>query len=438
MDVFRIKKPGSKKNIKKSLPYTKRSNAGFTVVFSAFLILAIGLVMVLSAGYIGLNDIKMVRNSIYSIKSHYIAESGIEDSLVRLRRGINFSQNNNLTVDGGSATIEISDSVGGSRTIISTGNFSERIRKSRVVYAIKTDNISFFYGAQAGDGGITMENNSRIRGNVFSNGSIVGLNGKGYIDYTAKVATIGNEIEGLIIGGDAYTHNCKNCTIAGSLYFSGGGQENCTASSGIKEHPVEEKKSLPISEEQIIKWKNDALQGGVFENNYTVGGGVSDSLGPKKIVGNLILQNNSTLIINGTLWVTGNIEVNNNAILKLSNDYGSTSGIVVADGRIAIKSGAQVQGSGVEGSYIMLLSTNASIDFGLPAVDVVNTARGAIFYASRGMIRLRNNMFIREATGYKLYLDNNAVIEYEVGLEDTAFSSGPGGSWEITTWREIE
>ena len=283
-----------------------------------------------------------------------------------------------------------------------------------------------------------MENNSRINGNVFSNGSIVGVAGRGYVDYTVKVATIGNGIEGLIIGGDAYTHNCKNCTISGSLYFSGGGQENCTASSGIKEHPVEETRNLPVTEEQITKWKNDALDGGVFENNYTVLGGASDSLGPRKIVGNLTLQNNSTLVINGTLWVTGNITINNGAILRLNSNYGSTSGIIVADGRIIVNNGAQVQGSGAEGSYVMFLSTNTSIDPAFPAVDVYNNAQGAIFYASRGMIRLHNNMFIREATGYKLYLDNNAIIEYEVGLEDAAFSSGPGGSWEITAWKEIE
>lgn len=435
MNNLKIKSHPNKKNIKKP---PKDNGAGFTVVFSTFLVLAIGIIIVLSTGYVGLNDIKMARNNIYSIKSHYVAESGIEDSLVRLRKGMNFSQNNSLTVDGVSATIEISDSVGGSRTITSVGSFSERIRKSRVVYTISTDSISFFYGAQAGDGGISMENNSRIRGNVFSNGSVVGLGGKGYVDYTVKVAAIGNRIEGLIVGGDAYTHNCKNSTISGSLYFSGGGQENCTALSGVKEHPVEEAKNLPVSEEQITKWKNDALEGGVFENNYVVPGGSSSSLGPRKIVGNLTLQNNSTLVVNGTLWITGNITINNGAIIRLNSNYGSTSGIIVADGRIVVVNGAQTQGSGAEGSYIMFLSTNTSIDPAFPAVDVFNTAQGAIFYASRGMIRLHNNMFIREATGYKLYLDNNAIVEYEVGLEDAAFSSGPGGSWEITNWKEIE
>jgi hypothetical protein len=47
-------------------------------------------------------------------------------------------------------------------------------------------------------------------------------------------------------------------------------------------------------------------------------------------------------------------------------------------------------------------------------------------------------MKIREATGYKLYLDNNAEIEYEVGLEDTTFSSGPSGGWDVVSWEEIE
>ena len=416
----------------------KKNKKGVVVILATILVLAAGLIIVLSAGYISLNAIRSARNNIYSAQAYYLAEAGIEDSLLRLRKGMDFSQSNSLTIDGRIVTIEMSDPIGGSRTITSSGDVFDRIRKLRVVFVIKTDNVSFYYGAQAGDGGVEMENNSRIKGNVFSNGSIKGINGKGYIDYTAKVATIGSGIEGLIIGEDAYTHNCKDCTITGSLYYSGGGQENCDASQGIKDHPVQEIEDLPISDEQITKWKDEALVGGVFINNYTVAGGFVDSLGPRKIEGNLVLENNATLIVNGTIWVVGNLILNNNALIKLASGYGSLSGVLVVDGRIEVKNDVVIEGSGEDGSYFMLLSTNGSLVLDAPAIDIINTAQGAIFYASDGLIRLRNNIQVREATGYKLHLDNNAVIEYESGLEDVGFTSGPGGSWELIDWLEIE
>lgn len=414
-------------------------NKGFVVILSTILVLTAGLVIVLSAGYISLSNIKAVRNNIYSVRAYYLAEAGIEDSLLRLTKGMNFSESNNLTIDNGTATIEISDLVGGSRTITCQGDISNRIRKLRVVHTVTTDEISFHYGAQAGEGGMTMENNSRIKGNVFSNGDIAstGHNYKGYIDNTVKVAAT-SKIKGLVIGENAYSYSCENCDIDETFYYSGGSLNDCDADE-IKDWPVQESKDLPISEEQITKWKDDALSGGTFFDDYTVKKKIADYLGPKKIEGNLTLENGSTLIITGTLWITGNVIINNGALIRLDEDiYGATSGILIADGRIDVQNGAEIQGSGQEGSHTMLLSTNPSLYLGLPAINVNNNALGAIFYTSRGLIRLRNSMEIREATGYKIYLDNNAVIEYESGLEDTNFSSGPGASYEVAEWQEIE
>jgi hypothetical protein len=67
-----------------------------------------------------------------------------------------------------------------------------------------------------------------------------------------------------------------------------------------------------------------------------------------------------------------------------------------------------------------------------------NSAGSAIYYANSGLIYLKNNMVAREVTGYKIQIENNAEIQYESGLEEANFSSGPGGSWEIVSWREEE
>jgi hypothetical protein len=138
--------------------------------------------------------------------------------------------------------------------------------------------------------------------------------------------------------------------------------------------------------------------------------------------------------------VTGNFRVDNGSTIQLdANAYGITSGVFVVDGKIKIRPNTILKGSGQASSYIMLLSTNSElVDFADPAVEIDNNTDAAIFYASQGLVVLRNNVQAREVTGYKVHLDNNAEIIYESGLQNSAFSSGTGGGWEVSSWQEID
>lgn len=411
---------------------------GFATFLIAILVLIVMIGISVSITALILGRQRILRNVVESTQAYYIAEAGIEDALLRLSKNMNWLNSYTLSVNGGSALMEISDIIGGSRAITSEGNMKNRIRKIQIVYQVSTQQISFYYGAQIGDGGMEMGNNARVKGNVFSNGSIVAPV-KGYIDNTTEVATIGSRIEGLIIGEDAYTHICKNCTIGGVLYYSGGTLEKCDATKGIKEHPVQESKDLPISQSVIDNWKIDAEGGGEIVGDYVLDGKVTGYLGPQKITGNLTLDNKATLIMTGTIWVVGDVLVSNGAGIKLDSvSYGALSGVLLVDGKIKIRPGVILEGSGQEGSYLMLLSTNPSLDKLAPAINVDNTTLGGIFYANQGLITVRNNVETREVTGYQIYLEENAIINYETGLEDTSFTSGPGGSWEVASWKEIE
>lgn len=422
-------------------------DAGFTAFFITILVLAIMLGLAFSITMLVLGEQRISKNIVKSTQAYYTAEAGVEDALLRLNKEMNFSSPYSLTIGQGATIIEISDVIGGSRTITSQGNISNRIRKIRVIRTMTTDEISFHYGAQAGEGGISMESNSVIHGNVFSNGTVEAVTGTATIDNSVIVAKSGNKIINLIIGSglpdEARAHTCVGSTINGDLYYVSGGGYNsgdCTVSGGGEKGlpnaigPA----NMPISDEQITNWKDEAVDNGIELGNYTVYGGTFEYLGPKKITGNLIIENNATLTLTGILWVVGNITIKNGAAIKLDADYGSTSGVIVADGIIIAENGAILEGSGTEGSYLMLLTTNDSTLLTGPAIYVKNNAQGAIFYASNGMIRLLNNINIREATAWKLYLDNNAEITYESGLINSLFSSGPGGSWQIKTWEEVE
>ena len=103
-------------------------------------------------------------------------------------------------------------------------------------------------------------------------------------------------------------------------------------------------------------------------------------------------------------------------------------------GVISLGNNAIIRGSGEEGSYLMLLTTSPAN----PALIVNNNADAGIFYASNGFIEINNDVSLREATAYGLHLNNNAVIQYDIGIANMLFSSGPGSGWGIENWQEIE
>lgn len=421
--------------IKISSTTNKKGIAG---IYITLLVLAMVFAMATTISILTYNEQKISRNIIKSTQAYYTSEAGVEDILWRMFNNMNWSSSYNLDVGNNNATIEVSDIIGGMRTITSIGDASNRTRKIQIIYRISTQEISFYYGAQVGEGGMLMGNNSRIKGNIYSNGSVIST--KGYIDDTIVVATNGNRIEGLEVGKDAKAHACKDSTIVGSLtYVSGGAVQNCTAGEFIDEQPHEIlPKDLPISQSQIDEWKTDAENGGIITEDYTISGDFED-LGPIKIEGNLLIDNNATLNIKGSIWIAGDLRIDNGSTIQLDLDsYGSNSGTIVVDGKIKIKPNTYLKGSGGEESYLLLLSTSSSLDDLDPAIEIDNNTDAAIFYANQGLIVIRNNVQVREITGYKVYLDNNAEVQYESGLENASFSSGTGGTWEVASWKEIE
>lgn len=243
-------------------------------------------------------------------------------------------------------------------------------------------------------------------------------------------ATIDTVIVGQAGVGDAWAHTVQNSTVAGILYCQNGSGNNksCTTSS-----PDPSPTAFPISDANIDEWKSDAAVGGSIEGDYTPGG-ASSTLGPRIINGSLTITNSHVLTVTGTLHITGNFSVSNNARVQLSQGYGASSGVIVVDGQISISNGAFFSGSGMSGSYVMLLTTNT----GGTAISVGNNAGTVILNAQQGTISFSNNSGAKEATAKQISLGNNTAITYESGLADVSFSSGPSGGFTVTNWRETE
>ncbi len=437
------------------------------------LILTVILTMVMSISLTSWNEQKNIRNALKSTQSYFAAEAGIEDALLRFKKNPTLPATSyNFNIAGGTTSVIISENIGGSRTLSAQGNISNRIKKLGIVFTTSTAKISFFYGAQIGDGGIEMRTNSKIQGNIYSNGSILLIEAqsgeKSFITDEVFVANNGNQIDGgtgiIEISkeskADAHVYSCNNAAIGGKLYWvTGGSPGNCTADKGNAEQSEEiPEENLPITEEQIQRWRDGAccktdsacpcLHSPV--GDLTIEIGETKNWGPEKIEGSLRIKNKGVLNMKGNIWITGNLIVENGGTIKLDpNFYGSMAGLIIVAGKILIENGVTLKDSGITGSFLMLLSTNATktiiepcnlgkIDTNCPAIYIGNTAKTSIFYASDGLIVLDNNMEVREITGYKLLLRPNAVLNYDSGLASTKFSGGSGASWQASNWQEIE
>jgi len=210
---------------------------------------------------------------------------------------------------------------------------------------------------------------------------------------------------------------------------------NCPNQYCIVENPPAQ--ALPISDGVVTDWKNDAAAGGTQTGNYYLSGTQTASLGPKKIIGDMFLSNSSILTLTGTVWVTGNVYVSNDSTLKLDSSYGPNSGLMVSDGVYTISNEVQIQGSGSNGSYIMLLTDrNATSQV---SIYVSNASTAVIYYSGKSLIQFSNEAQAKEATAWGITMSNSATVTYESGLQNASFTSGPGGGWAIKpgSWQEI-
>lgn len=272
---------------------------------------------------------------------------------------------------------------------------------------------------------------------VWQNTSPINLDGYFSLYLGGLTGFIDNVKIGISGVGDAKAHTVTNSTVQGSLYCqTGSGNNKSCNTSEVDPAYI----PIPITEDNIDQWKNEATSGGVINGNYAPVGS-SSTLGPKKIDGDLDVLNGHTFTITGTIWVTGRINISNNAIIELASGYGTNSGVIVTGSPLDISNNVSMQGSGVSGSYLMAVTTsrcpNDTGCSGANAIDVSNNVGAAVLVAPFGTLYLHNNITLKEATAAKVILDNNATITYETGLANVNFVSGPGGSWTVVSWKEI-
>lgn len=331
------------------------------------------------------------------------------------------------------------------------------VRKTQAEMGL-TGGSAFNYGLQAGVGGIQLSNSSSIVGNVYANGPVIGQGSAtvygdiisagptGLIqDIYATGSVRANTIDNIEADGDAYYNVALNMNpgdIAGTAYTPAVNQSTTT---------------FPISTTTIEEWKDAIINYGTIispsdpscsSGTYTIDSSIT--IGFMKIECDLDVRSTGpgvTLTVDGPVWVEGDLSFTQGPVVRVHPSLGRRSVQFIVDNpadritssRIEIRNATDFLGSGDSRSYILLLSENESARLGGSdiALDVGQKADGAVVaYTNNGRVSIGNNIDLRSVTGYQLDISNGSSVTYETGLTSLLFTSGPGGGYTLTEWRQ--
>jgi hypothetical protein len=240
-------------------------------------------------------------------------------------------------------------------------------------------------------------------------------------------------LSGVTVTGNAWAHALSSCTIMGNATYQT--ISSCTV-GGTSTYSATnpDQAAYPISDAQIREWEEIAEAGGVITGPYTITS-AAETLGPIKINGNLTVTNNATLTIAGPIWVNGNVTFSNNAHFNVAASTGNSGAILIAHdptatstkGLVTLSNNFSAAGNGNPDSFPMIISMSSSAS----ALLLANNAASIIFFVPYGTLTLDNNSGANSITAFKIQMNNNAVIDYQSGLQNASFSNGPGGSWAV-------
>ena len=250
-------------------------------------------------------------------------------------------------------------------------------------------------------------------------------------------------IKGIGVGtsgtGDAWAKDVTNTTVTGALYCQTGSGNN-KACNTSKDDPVPG--PMPISTGNVEEWMSLATAGGAT-SSVKIDGVKNVTMGPIKINGNLEVEGSGRLNIKGPIYVTGYIKVQGDGKIYADSSLGSASAIMVADGVVNLEGSGGIYGSGTSGSYVVVV-TNSSCP-NTPrcptgsnyALKMSGNAGSVVLTALDGNVQLEGSVGIKALAAKKVVMSGTAHITYDSGLVDLNFSSGPSGSWSITSWKEV-
>ncbi len=442
------------------MTYTKLKRGAAMLVFVLFFAFTSSVMMFAlnQSIYLDFSDFRRLTQSKQAL---FISESLLEDVVYRqIFDSFSLNTTESLTLANATAYATTTyNSVEDKYVSESSALFGTVIRKSEASI-ILTGGSSFNYGLQAGTGGITLNNSASVRGNIYSNGSVVqgtGSGGRVYGDIVS--AGPSGLVQSLTATGSIYANTIDRINAGGNAYYNtqiGTNAQNPVA--GIKYTPVTNQPivAFPILPATIQEWKDSitttitAADPLCSSGTYTIN--TSITIGYLKVECNLDIRKvgpSTTVTLTGPIWVTGNLSFTQGPTMQVDAALGRRSVQFIVDNpsnrltssKIEVRNSTQFNGSGDSRSFIMLMSLNESAALAgtQKAIDVSQSANGkVIVYADRGLIDIGNGITLKEVTGHKINIANSATVIYESGLSSLLFTSGPGGGYSLEDWRQVE
>ncbi|MEX2145292.1 MAG: hypothetical protein WD712_02900 [Candidatus Spechtbacterales bacterium] len=374
--------------------------SGIIALLVTVIVMSVGIVLVVSMIFVFLNRLEAARNIEMGAKAYFVAEAGAEDALLRelnpsIPTGITPYT---LSVGDAIATIDKTTTLN-SVTINSNGNASNRERTLRVVIGVDPAGTTFSFAAQIGERGLTMASNSGVNGQVYSNGDIIGASGT-------------------FIEGDAYAVG----TISSPSPQVGG-----TRNEGAD--PI----ALPPFDEE--GWAEEAN----INNDPIVGNleisGKGNTLGPRRIEGNLTIKSGGDVTITGPVHITGNFVMNSNSDVYLDESFESDGTVVWAEGTIFFDSSTKLHGTNANPKGYLLFASTAP---GTSAIELSSNATQEVtMYAVNGDVVINSKGDLTALIGNGIILRSNAEINFDLGLITYTFTTGGQGSYGIIKWEEL-
>lgn len=251
----------------------------------------------------------------------------------------------------------------------------------------------------------------------------IGTNGSGFA-WSSSVSSAS-------VGGPIY------CQSGSYLYNLSGVSQTCNTS-----RPNPTYLESPITDTMINDWKNTAAAV-VQSGDVSIGGGVSTTTGPKKIVGNLTVSGGSTLYLSGPVWVTGTINLEGGGKIRVPSSAGADGAVIIADGRMFTSGGGEFLGSGTTGSYLMAITTSScsgacSGDGHGNAIDVEGGSGSVILVALNGKVGMYGGAVANNVMAQQLYMEGGSDVIYDSTLSSIGLvGTGGSSSADIQSWEEV-
>lgn len=155
-----------------------QKNKGAAMMIVVFFFVFISLTILIGIITPVIREFKISSENFSSKESYFIAESGIEDIMYRIKNNMEtgtIGADRTLFLNNTYFPIptEITDIGNGKKQIITTGEVNSSERKINLNLTSSTG-VSFNYGVMVGQGGINLEGSGTINGNVYANGPITG------------------------------------------------------------------------------------------------------------------------------------------------------------------------------------------------------------------------------------------------------------------------